>query len=67
MKTPAHFEVKNFEFSKIFGVSARTMMGGGGWASADILWTRGSIFCDFEQTSFMDGPLQYANENTLSY
>jgi len=31
----------------------------GGWASADILWTRGegggSIFRDFEQMSFMDG------------
>jgi len=34
------FWCKKFGFFKIYGVLARTR-GGKGWASADILWTRG--------------------------
>jgi len=42
MRTSAVFGAKNFGFFGIYDVSARTR--------------RGSIFCDFVQTSFMDGP-----------
>jgi len=45
-RTSALFGVKNYEFLKIYGVSARAK---GGLASAEILRTRGEVvnFCDF--------------------
>jgi len=58
MWTSALFGLKNIEFIEVFGVSERTRRERGR-ASVDILRTRGrgSIFYDFVQTSFMDGPL----------
>jgi len=57
MQTSALFGLKKFEFFEIYGVSARTrrkkvepeqtFCGQG---------VRGSVFLDFAQTSFMDGP-----------
>jgi len=41
---------KNLEFFEIYGVSATTRVVKCGQKG------RGSIFCDFVRTSFMDGP-----------
>jgi len=51
MRTSAFFCAKILGFFEIYAVSARTSGGGGGWASADIFWTRRSIFRDFVRTS----------------
>jgi len=56
MWTSALFAVKNIGFFKIHGVSARTR---GEWLNQCGHFVdngRGSIFRDFVQTSFMDGP-----------
>jgi len=58
MRTSALFGAKNFGFFEIFGVSARTRREG-----VELVQTfcghggGGSIFRDFLQSSFMDGPL----------
>jgi len=53
MRTSALFGAKNFGFFEIYDVSARTRKEG-----IEPMRTRGrSIFRDFVQMSFMDGPL----------
>jgi len=55
MRTFALFGVKNFNFLRIYGVSAvRTVQGGGGLTVRTFCGQGGgSIFRDFVQTSFM--------------
>jgi len=57
MRMSALFSEKKMDFLKLMVCPHE--QGGGGWASADILRTRGegSIFRDFVRTSFMEGPL----------
>jgi len=53
----ALFSAKNFGFFEIYGVSARTR-GEGGWASANILLTRGVNFSRFCADVFYGRPLR---------
>jgi len=57
MQTFALFGINNFGSFEIYDLSTQTK-GEGGWASADVFRTseEGSIYYDFVQTFFMDGP-----------
>jgi len=57
MLRPHFLVLKTPDFSEIYGVPAR----GGGVEPVRTRGERGSIFRDYVQTSFMDGPLTDKN------